>query len=397
MKRPSSSPQTQSVSAENTTSVNDDIPMEATQHQQLTLDTNHPKSDGDNQDVEKGGWIPASAALTADSSHSLEHLGGRHAQQRYKRRQRESSMVTLPPNLEPPLSSSENLRDALLRFLDHPFFQTLGIIVLVLIILSGAFFFFLLLGWHNLCDTPSKTNCEPRNTSFNIAIQILNGLFTYMALESMPWRCTQFVHVMGWSYPYRRNDVGYDMFGLPSREIWYHIPWARRRGICLCLLLNCATQFANQTTRIVVPTFAQADVFPGNLWTNIFFVASMLCAALGGVWMLYEEHQLHQQQPDVFAPSAIMLAKDFVKRTLHKKNKRSYCCFGKVVVVQGDDDDDNELDASTTTENKDNNSARLHHHHLGRPSMVEPPDHVSTLHHKHVLPVERTNARLWGL
>jgi Protein of unknown function (DUF2985) len=328
-------------------------------------------------DPEEGRIVASSALMTADSLHSLAEQG----------KGTEEASVSVSArriqSLEPPLSSSEEFRDAILRFLDHPFFQTLGIIVLVLIILSGAFFFFLLLGWQAMCDTPSRTDCEPRNTCFNISIQILNGLFTYMAVESMPWRCTQFLHVAGWTRPYRRNDIGHDLFGLPSQEIWYHIPQSRRIGICLCLLLNCLTQFANQATRIIFPTFEQADTSPGNIWTNIFFVSSMLFAAVGGVWMLYEEHIIHKQQPNTFAPSAIMLLKEYVRRHCVKQYVCTCCHCCKMLPTEINDDD---LQGNS----KDNN------HHLC-PAMVEPPDHISTPHHEHVLPVERTNARLWAL
>jgi hypothetical protein len=81
-----------------------------------------------------------------------------------------------------------------------------------------------------------QSMCEPGNAWFSISIQILNALFTYMAIQSMPWWCTQFLHVTGWSCPYRRNDVGFDLFGMQSREIWYHIPEARRIGVCVCLM-----------------------------------------------------------------------------------------------------------------------------------------------------------------
>ncbi|KAG7366416.1 DUF2985 domain containing protein [Nitzschia inconspicua] len=349
----------------NTASIND---SKATKEEILSKFIPETLSNSSDADLEEGGDVVSSSLVTTDVLSNV--VTGSTEEMRLRG----------PVSLEPPLSRSEELRDELLRFLDHPFFQVMGIIVLVLIILSGALFFFLLLGWQTLCDTPSRTDCEPRNTCFNISIQILNGLFTYMAMESMPWRCTQFLHVAGGSCPYRLNDVGYDIFGLPSREIWYHIPKQRRIGICVCLLLNCITQFSNQATRIVYPTFVEANAFPGNFWTNVFFVSSMLFAAIGGVWMLYEEHVIHKKHPNVFAPSVIILITDYVRRRNYII-KRFLCpCCGCSAEIKG------ELQGNSS----DNDQRR-------RPQIVEPPDHVSTPHHEHVLPLERTNARLWAL
>jgi hypothetical protein len=303
----------------------------------------------------------------------------------------EEQSVDFSTSLDPPLSCTEDFRDALLRFLDHPVFQILGIIVLILIVISGAMFFFLMMGWQAMCDTPSRMDCEPRNFWFNISIQVLNVLFTYMALESMTWRCTQFLHAMGWSCPKRSNQLGQDIFGLDSKEIWYQIPLARRRGILVCLLLNCLTQFANQTTRIIFPTYEEADVFPGNLWTNVFFASSMFFAALAGVWMIWEEHRIHKAQPDVFAPSAIMLVRKFIRK--HFPECFARCCLGCfclgcccLIWCCGSADSDN---------GESGEDEELEEHHSVH--MAEPADHISTPHHEHVLPVERTSARLWAL
>jgi len=99
--------------------------------------------------------------------------------------------------LHPPQSKSEKYRDTLLVTLDRPIFQIIGIINLIIIIIDGAFFFFLLCGWHRLCFEPKRTDCNPRNDIYNIMIQILNVYFTYMAIISMPWHCTNLVHRAG--------------------------------------------------------------------------------------------------------------------------------------------------------------------------------------------------------
>ncbi|GAX10588.1 hypothetical protein FisN_14Lh086 [Fistulifera solaris] len=203
--------------------------------------------------------------------------------------------------LIPPVSRGEQFRDALLRHLDHPFFQILGIVVIFLVIIDGAFFFFLLVGWHGMCQP--RMDCEPRNWWYNASIQILNVLFTYMALVSMPWRSTHFLHITKASCPYRRNAVGHDLYGIPvTNDAWFHIPLPKRLGIILLLLLNCVTQFANQITRIVYHSFEQQNTVPGNIWTNVFFAASFVAAGMAGAWLAYEVHLLRRAHPGQFGP-----------------------------------------------------------------------------------------------
>jgi Protein of unknown function (DUF2985) len=208
-------------------------------------------------------------------------------------------------DLSPPRTSSEACRDSLLRFLDTPLVQGIGILVLILVILDGAFFFFLLVGWHAMCDTPSRADCDPRNYWYNWSIQVLNVLFTYMNTVSMPWRCTQLIHIMG-SCPPRENAVGHGLYGFGNDpDIWYWIPLRQRLGITIILLNNCIMQFANQATRIVYSDFDSQNEFPGNVWTNVFFVASFACGGIGAGWMLYEMGKIREAMPGKFGPGPI--------------------------------------------------------------------------------------------
>jgi hypothetical protein len=203
--------------------------------------------------------------------------------------------------LIPPISRGELFRDTLLRHLDHPFFQILGLLVILLVIIDGAFFFFLLVGWHGMCQP--RMDCEPRNWWYNASIQILNVLFTYMAVISMPWRSTHVLHITGASCPHRSNAVGHDLYGIVNQnDAWFHIPLPKRLGIILLLLLNCVTQFANQITRIVYHSFELQNTFPGNIWTNVFFAASFVAAGMAGAWLAYEVHRLRRAHPGQFGP-----------------------------------------------------------------------------------------------
>jgi hypothetical protein len=208
----------------------------------------------------------------------------------------------------PPSSPGEKFRDAVLRLLDGRAFQLIGIIVLFLVIVDGAFFFFLLVGGHGLCNEPSRTDCDPRNWWYNFSVQVLNGLFTWMALVSMPWRCTNWMHIAGWGCPHRNNQVGRDLYGLESDMIWFNIPLRVRGGIVGLLLLNCLSQFANQITRIIFNDFDSQNEFPGNIWTNVFFVLSFLFAAIGAGWLAQEERMVRRAHPPgTFTPGLLQV------------------------------------------------------------------------------------------
>lgn len=174
--------------------------------------------------------------------------------------------------LSPPRSSGERSRDALLRLLDGTIFQYLGLVVLFLVVVDGAFFFFLLIGAQRMCRP--RTDCDARNGWYNISIQILNILFTYMATISMPWRCTNAIHLFGVGCPVRSNAKGKNLYGLDVNEIWFHIPTVRKKGIILFLLLNCLTQYANQVTRIIYFSYSLQNKSPGNIWTNGTYISS---------------------------------------------------------------------------------------------------------------------------
>jgi Protein of unknown function (DUF2985) len=215
-------------------------------------------------------------------------------------------------SLDPVRTNSEACRDSLLKLLDHPFFQVAGIIMLVLIVADGALFFFLLIGGHLLCRP--RLDCQPRNDWYNASIQILNILFTYSAIVSMPWRVTNLLHLTT-SCPRRCNDVGYNLYGISNApDIWFHIPKGRRLGITIVLLLNAVFQYVNQGTRIYYPNFEVQDRYPGNLWTNVFFFLSFLCAGIAAAWLGMESGRIRKQKPGVFGPGPIETIREYMSR-----------------------------------------------------------------------------------
>ncbi|KAK1737416.1 hypothetical protein QTG54_011702 [Skeletonema marinoi] len=213
-----------------------------------------------------------------------------------------SSIIALS-ELDPPPSRSEILRDKWLESLSGKIHFWVGVTVMALIIIDGAFFFFLLVGAQNMC-TP-RTNCNPRNWWYNFSIQFLNVLFTYLATVSLPWRLSNTAHLFNGSGKHNRrsSDAGLDLYGRPTEKIWYHISQSRRRIIVFFLILNSLTQYANQATRIIYYSFELQNVFPGTLWTNLFFMLSMMCAAVAGVLQIHAEMGLRKVHPERFPPT----------------------------------------------------------------------------------------------
>ena len=185
---------------------------------------------------------------------------------------------------------------------------------MILIVIDGAFFFFLIIGAQNMCRP--RTNCNPRNWWYNFSIQFLNVLFTYLATISLPWRLSNAAHLIHVSGRYdRSSDAGLDLYGRPTEKIWFHISQSRRRLIVVFLILNSLTQYANQASRIIFYSFELQNVFPGVLWTNLFFALSMMCAAVGGFLQLHAEMLLRRVHPERFPPSLLTTLRVYLAKT----------------------------------------------------------------------------------
>ena len=229
-------------------------------------------------------------------------------------------------DLDPPASPLEKMRDWWLRFLGGKVHFWIGVVVMIFIIADGAFFFFLLVGAHGLCRP--RTDCDPRNWWYNFSIQFLNVLFTYLATITLPWRISNAVHLFG---KRRSSKPGLDLYGQPTEEIWYHCRRAKRKVVVVLLLLNSGTQWANQASRIVFYSYELQDSFPGSLWTNIFFVSSMLCAGIAGFAQLHEEMKVRREHQDRFPPGLVDIVKHYLKVVCCQKNQcNSEECEGDV-------------------------------------------------------------------
>jgi Protein of unknown function (DUF2985) len=250
-------------------------------------------------------------------------------------------------NLEPPYSSYEKFRDWILRRLDNPVIQISGLVVLFLVVVDGAFFFFLLVGWHGMCEP--RLDCQPRNWWYNFAVQMLVALFTYMNLVSIPWRASQLVHIYGWSCPRRCNDIGKDLYGFESHDLWYTIPLRPRGGITLCLFMSSITQFFNQAYRIVYYSYDLQNTYPGNIWVNVFFVASMATAAAGGFWLIGEEKKIRKAHPpDKFPPGLIEVIESSLRYWCCKKKDEPTTAVAAASTTRISYDDDDIIEPDPT-------------------------------------------------
>jgi hypothetical protein len=233
----------------------------------------------------------------------------------------------LPRILDPPPSRYELRRDACFELLGGRTHFWIGVAAMLLIIVAGAIFFFMLIGAQSLCRP--RTDCEPRNWIYNFSIQLLNVLFTYLATVSLPWRLANAIHLWGWSH--RKSDPGLDLYGQPTEEIWFHIPERRRLSMVVLLIGNSLTQYANQTTRIIYHTYELQDAPPGNIWTNVFFVTSMVMAMIAGFWQLYEETALREEHPERFPPSPVQILRQYwqqLRRLRRLKRQQSTLAGG---------------------------------------------------------------------
>lgn len=218
----------------------------------------------------------------------------------------DENVETIGHFVDPPPTRVEHFRDALLSLLDGKVFQLIGIVVLIGVILDGAVFFFFLMGWQTVCRP--RTDCSPRNEIYNISVQILNVFFTYMGLVSLPWRLANFLHVTGWQHTQRKNEPGYDLYGLPTMDIWFHLSKRQRTVILTALIFNCLFQFTNQGMRIVYYNYELQATWPGVLWVNLFFASSFLVGFFGGSMLMYFSHLKRLEEPGKFGPGPRELA-----------------------------------------------------------------------------------------
>ena len=213
-------------------------------------------------------------------------------------------------SISPPPTSAEIRRDQVLEWIAGKISHRIALVVVTLIIVDGALFFFLLIGAHAMCNTPSRFNCDPRNYWYNFSIQFLNVNISYLAIISLPWKLAHAVHL---SCSPRSCEVGLNLYGQPTEEIWFHIPPNKRRVIVGLLVVNSFAQYTNQTMRIIYSTYERQSTFPGNLLTSVFFFTSFSCAIVAAIRQLHAEGAIRKAQPGRFPPGPLTVAKRYIR------------------------------------------------------------------------------------
>ena len=192
-----------------------------------------------------------------------------------------------------PLTRAEERMQQWLQFAHSPLVQKHGVrCLLACLAVVFPILFLFIADAHNLCDSPAKNNCEPRNFLMNLDIQILTGLFTIKALICFPWRAAALWHLLSNHtptrlrhnpyFPARGNALGHDFFGQLTEEPFFHIPHRPRLWLALLNVGDCIFQFLNQCTRVYFYTYARATTAPGNFWVDLFWPCSFVCGVVGG-------------------------------------------------------------------------------------------------------------------
>jgi len=351
---------------------------------------------GDNKEAETTATGPVDIEAGQNDAEEEEAISPVEGDNEHQ--DRNPSLGPLP--LDPPRSCGEKFRDIILRILDHRIFQLMGIITLILIVVDGAFFFFLLLGWHGLCsedDDPStsRNDCPMRNELYIASVQLLNALFTYQAFETVTWRLANFIHASGCSN-HRDNSDGHDLYGRPTKDMWFHVPRKRRIGISVVLLLNCGSQFLNQCSRFYFVSFEEQASYPGMLWTNLFFCLAALFGAVGAFWYVYEEQMLiRAHPPGTFPPGLIQVVQSNLKRYICKNDKEilTPTTVTSPGYAGGDVDETHQRPGADSQDNpKDcanENSAKN--------EQVEDGDPTENRFHRRLINCSRPGMRLFGL
>merc|ERR1719419_830788 len=175
------------------------------------------------------------------------------------------------------------------------FFYWLIVLWIFLIILSIGIYGVLLTGVFTL------HNDKYSKTVMNFVIQIVNGLFTFAAIQNLPVRCRRLRKL--WKEKPESTDgverkITIELFNSGKREfttqsteawerekdlIFDRLEWRTKHVILQALLWNSLFQIINQVFRCVYYSYELADTYPGNIFVNVFFplaIAASLIAAL---------------------------------------------------------------------------------------------------------------------
>ncbi|KAL1506946.1 hypothetical protein AB1Y20_007810 [Prymnesium parvum] len=223
------------------------------------------------------------------------------------------AILSQPP---PDATELELVRDTVLVFLvTARVFVYLAGVWALLVLAWGAFLAFLLLGWtgiepyncpgqpgllFNTANWTGSGECVSAMDWFNVCIQILTLLFTYVAFITLPWRLANYVHLRG---RHRSCDVGLDFYGRPSDGVWFHTPLPPRRKIVRLLLLNTVFTLLAQLARLIWSDYTSSQSMPGAIFINLTFVSAVVFGIWSGALQGAVEGSVRKANPGRFPPT----------------------------------------------------------------------------------------------
>merc|ERR1719317_13842 len=144
----------------------------------------------------------------------------------------------------------------------------------------------------------------------NIAIQIVNALFSFAALLNLPVRCRRLCKLYK-KWPedvgdYHSRQVTIELFNTGNREftsqsteawaweselIFDRLRWSTKHIILQALLWNSLFQIINQVFRCVYYSYELTARLPGKIWVNTFFPLAILTSIVAALIQVVAENR----------------------------------------------------------------------------------------------------------
>lgn len=147
----------------------------------------------------------------------------------------------------------------------------------------------------------------------NIAIQIVNGLFTFAAVLNLPVRLRRLRDL--WMqrqsgnpgvmrtitfalFPSARKDFEKqptEAWEQESEFIFERLAWSTKHIIIQALLWNSLFQIINQVFRCIYYSYELANTTPGEIWVSVFFPLAILASILAALTQAIAENRFREK------------------------------------------------------------------------------------------------------
>lgn len=174
-----------------------------------------------------------------------------------------------------------------------------------MIIVCIAFYGVLLVEFFTLHDT------QVTKIVMNLAMHIINGLFTFAAVLNLPVRVrrlcsiikkrnnptilrtsrkdTKLLDLPSWKKSV--SKVTSEEWDYESLFIFDRLKWSTQLFILLALLWNSLFQIINQVCRCVYYSYELAESLPGIIWVNAFFPLAILAGVIAATTQAIAENR----------------------------------------------------------------------------------------------------------